>query len=57
MEKSCIDRVKLINKTKSFGPIVQTLKDVKFIGYKWAFVPKHNENNEIIRYKLLRLVA
>ena len=56
MEKSCIDRVKLINKTKGFGPIVQTLKDVKFIGYKWAFMPKHNENNEIIRYKL-RLVA
>ena len=34
-----------------FGPIVQFLEDVKIVGYKWVFVWKHNENNEIIRYK------
>ena len=39
-----------------FEPIVQTLEDVKFVGYKWVFVRKRNENNEIIRYKA-RLVA
>ena len=34
-----------------FGPVVQTPKGVKPVGYKWVFVLKHNENNEIIRYK------
>ena len=44
-------RVKLINKTRSFGPVVQTSKEVKPVGYKWVFVRKRNENNKIIRYK------
>ena len=39
-----------------FGLVVQTPKGVKFVGYKWVFVIKHNENNEIIRYKV-QLVA
>ena len=39
-----------------FGPIVRTSKGVKHVGYKWIFVQKHNENNEIIRYKV-RLVV
>ena len=39
-----------------FGPVVQTRKDVKLFGYKWVFVQKSNENNEIIRYKA-QLVA
>ena len=39
-----------------FGPVVQTPKGVKPVGYKWVFVRKLNENNEIIRYKA-RLVA
>ena len=39
-----------------FGPIVQIPKCVKPVGYKWVFVRKRNENNEIIRYKA-RLVA
>ena len=34
-----------------FGPVVQALKGVKPVGYKWVFVQKHNKNNEIIRYK------
>ena len=45
-----------LTKWKVFGPIVQTLEDIKSIGNKWVFVWKHNENNEIIRYKV-RLVA
>ena len=43
-------------KREVFGPVVQTPKGVKLVGYKWAFVRKHNENNEIIKYKA-RLVA
>ena len=39
-----------------FGPVVQTPKGVKPVEYKWVFVRKRNENNEIIRYKV-RLVA
>ena len=52
MERSCIGKVKLINKMKSFWTVVQTPKDVKPVGYKWVFVQKRNENNEIIRYKV-----
>ena len=39
-----------------FRPIVQTPKDVNLIGYKWVFVRKRNERNEIARYKA-RLAA
>ncbi|RVW57562.1 Retrovirus-related Pol polyprotein from transposon RE1 [Vitis vinifera] len=45
-----------LTKREVFGPVVQTLEDVKPVGYKWVFVRKRNENNEIIRYKA-RLVA
>ncbi|KAD7477833.1 hypothetical protein E3N88_00969 [Mikania micrantha] len=45
-----------LNKRKVFGPIVITPKAVKPVGYKWVFVRKRNENNEVIRYKA-RLVA
>ena len=38
-------------KHEVFRPIVQTLEGVKPIGYKWIFVRKHNENNDITRYK------
>ena len=40
-----------LTKREVFLPIVQTLEDVKPIGYKWVFVQKCKENNEIIRYK------
>ena len=40
-----------LTKREVFGPVVQTPEDVKPIGYKWVFVRKRNENNEIIRYK------
>ncbi|KAL6334268.1 hypothetical protein AAG906_014667 [Vitis piasezkii] len=39
------------NMEEFFGPVVQTLEDAKHVGYKWVFVRKCNENNEIIRYK------
>ena len=45
-----------LTKQEFFGPVVQTLEDVKPVGYKWVFVRKRNENNEIIRYNA-RLVA
>ena len=38
-------------KREVFKPVVKTPKGVKLIWYKWVFVIKHNENNEIIRYK------
>ena len=39
-----------------FGPVVQTPPGVNPMGYKWVFTRKHNEKNEIARYKA-RLVA
>ena len=39
-----------------FGPVVQTPASIKLVGNKWVFVRKHNENNDIIRYKT-QLVA
>ena len=43
-------------KCEAFGPVVRTPKCVMPIRYKWVFVRKQNEKNEIIRYKA-RLVA
>ncbi|KAM1061302.1 hypothetical protein FF1_025819 [Malus domestica] len=43
-------------KRKVFGPIVPTQPRVKPVGYKWVFVRKRNEKNEIVQYKAL-LVA
>ena len=45
-----------LTKQEVFGPIVQTPRNIKPIGYKWVFVKKGNENDEIIRYKA-RLVT
>jgi hypothetical protein len=41
---------------KVFGPIMAIPEGVKPVGYKWVFVRKRNEKNEIVRYKA-RLVA
>ena len=41
----------LLMKREVFDPVVQTPKGIKPIGYKWVFVRKTNENNEIMRYK------
>ena len=43
-------------KRKVFGPIVPTLPRVKPVGYKWVFVRKRNEKNEIVRYKACLVV-
>ena len=45
-----------LNNRKVFGPIVITLKSMKPVGYRWVFVRKRNEKNEVTRYKA-RLVA
>ena len=45
-----------VAKRKVFGPVVPTPNDVKPVGYKWVFVRKRNDKNEIARYKA-RLVA
>ena len=43
-------------KGEVFRLVVQTPKGIKSVGYKWVFLRKRNENNEIMRYKA-RLVA
>ena len=43
-------------KREVFGPVVRTPEDVKPVGYRWVFVRKRNEKNEVVRYKA-RLVA
>ncbi|KAL4025796.1 hypothetical protein IC575_014202 [Cucumis melo] len=45
-----------LTKREVFGPVVYTPKGVKPVGFKWVFVRKRNENNEVTRYKA-RLVA
>ena len=45
-----------LTKWEVFGLVVQTPGNIKPVGYKWVFVKKWNENDEIIRYKA-RLVA
>ena len=42
-------------KREVFGSVVQTPKGIKPVGNKWVFVLKSNENNEIIRYKVLSI--
>ena len=45
-----------LNKHEVFGPVVRTPEGTKPVGYKWVFVRKRNDKNEIVRYKA-RLVA
>ena len=35
-------------KREVFGPVVPTPENVKPVGYRWVFVRKRNENNEIV---------
>ncbi|KAK4384049.1 Copia protein [Sesamum angolense] len=55
-KKSIQDDLDSLNKREVFGPITPTPKGVKPVGYKWVFVRKRNEQNEVVRYKA-RLVA
>ena len=41
-----------LEKWEVFGPVVQTPEVVKLIGYKWVFIRKYNEKNEITIYKM-----
>ena len=45
-----------LEKRDVFGPVARTPENVIPVGYKWVFVRKRNEKNEIVRYKA-RLVA
>ena len=55
--KDAIDtELNSLKNRKVFGPIVVIPEGVKPVGYKWVFVRKRNEKNEIVRYKA-RLVA
>ncbi|KAK4400822.1 Retrovirus-related Pol polyprotein from transposon RE2 [Sesamum angolense] len=55
-KKTIQDELDSLNKREVFGPITPTPKCVKPVGYKWVFVRKRNEQNEVVRYKA-RLVA
>ena len=44
-------KLNCLAKREVFGPVVPTPGNVKSVGYRWVFVQKRNENNEIIRYK------
>jgi hypothetical protein len=45
-----------LNKRKVFSEAIPTPPRVFPVGFKWVFVRKRNENNEVVRYKA-RLVA
>jgi hypothetical protein len=45
-----------LNKRKVFSAVRPTPPGILPVGYKWVFVRKRNENNEVVRYKA-RLVA
>ena len=52
MERNNSNITKLVSKQEVFGLVVQTLENIKHVGYKWVFVEKRNENDKIlIRYK------
>ena len=40
-----------LEKWEVFGLVVHTPEVVKLVGYKWVFIIKCNEKNEITRYK------
>ena len=43
-------------KRKVFSAVMPTPPGILPVGYKWVFIRKRNENNEVVRYKA-RLVA
>jgi hypothetical protein len=45
-----------LNKREVFSAVIPTPPGILPLGYKWVFVRKRNENNEVVRYKA-RLVA
>ncbi|XP_070049397.1 uncharacterized protein [Nicotiana tomentosiformis] len=45
-----------LEKREVFRCIIRTPEGIKLVGYKWIFVRKRNDKNEVVRYKA-RLVA
>jgi hypothetical protein len=45
-----------LKKRKVFTDVIPTPPRTFPIGFKWIFIQKRNENNEVVRYKV-RLVA
>jgi hypothetical protein len=45
-----------LSKREVFSQVIPTPPKVFHVGFKWVFVRKWNENNEVVRYKA-RLVA
>jgi hypothetical protein len=45
-----------LDKREVFWAVMPTSPSIFPVGYKWVFVQKRNENNEVVRYKA-RLVA
>jgi hypothetical protein len=46
----------LLKKRKVFTEVIYTPPRIFTVGFKWVFIRKRNENNEVVRYKV-RLVA
>ena len=44
-------------KREAFGPVVQTPIDIKPVGYRWIFVRKQNEQNEIEQNEIVQYKA
>ena len=56
LERSNPKRLDSLAKLEVFRPVVHAPKYVILVGYKWVFIRKQNENNEIVQYKA-QLVA
>ena len=54
--KAIQSEIASLNKREVFTPVMTTPPSIFPVGYKWVFVRKRNENNEVVRYKA-RLVA
>jgi hypothetical protein len=48
--------LKSLKKRKVFTDVIPTPPKIFSVGFKWMFIQKRNENNEVVRYKM-RLVA
>jgi hypothetical protein len=48
--------LKSLKKRKVFTDVIPTPPRIFPVGFKWVFIQKRNENNEVIRYKA-RLVV
>ena len=55
-EEAIQSKIASLNKREVFTQVMTTPPSIFPVGYKWVFVRKRNENNEVVRYKA-RLVA